>query len=100
MYDTIRITKEYEDFETLDKKGKIHPNEKDGIGRSPLIFAVDCEVPLDICKKLVEAGCDPNCTDDNGDTLLHYAVNLDNKEMENWLLNDIGMSKDVKNKEG
>ena len=100
MYDTIRITKEYDDFVTLVKNDRIKPNEKDGIGRSPLIFAVDIEVPIKICKQLVKAGCDPHCKDNNGDSLLHYAVNLDNEQLENWLLNDIGISRDVKNKQG
>jgi len=32
------------------KNKEIKPNEKDGIGRSALIFAADIEAPLDICK--------------------------------------------------
>ena len=45
-------------------------------------------------------GCNVNSRDDQGDSLLHYAVNMDNKELESWLLNEVGLSKDVKNKEG
>lgn len=83
------------------KSGKMQPDEKDGLGRSPLIFAVDCDLPLDDCKRLVEeCGCDANGSDENGDTLLHYALNLDNTALEKWLTEDLGISKDVKNKEG
>jgi len=85
----------------LVKLGKVRPSERDGIGRSPLIFAVDCECPLGTIKQLVnDCGCDVKTIDDNGDSLLHHAVNLDYKELENWLVDDIGMSKEIKNKQG
>ena len=48
----------------------------------------------------MELGCDINSIDDNGDTLLHYAVNLENKEFENWLINDMNFDKEVKNNDG
>ena len=52
------------------------------MGQCPLIFAMDCEFSVDVCKSLVqECECDVNTADDNGDTLLHYAVNLDNEEL-------------------
>jgi len=35
-----------------------------------------------------------------GDSLLHYAVNLENSELEQWLVEEMGLSKDVKNNEG
>jgi ankyrin repeat protein len=38
--------------------------------------------------------------DSSGDTLLHYAVNLDNEQMEKWLLEEVGIPKDVTNAEG
>ena len=54
-----------------------------------------------MCKKLVSLGkCDPFSKDEAGDTLLHYALNLDNEEIEKWLLQDIKMDKHVKNNDG
>ena len=59
--------------------GMLKPKEKCGLGQCPLIFAVDCGMSLSVCKKLVqEFGCDPNSFDESGDTLLHYALNLEN----------------------
>ena len=43
----------------------------------PLILAVDCGFDIDVLEKLIDEGCDPLTVDANGDTLLHYAVNLD-----------------------
>ena len=58
-------------------------------------------MPLSVCKTLVsDYGCDPKSADANGDTLLHYALNLENEELEEWLVDEVGISKDVTNKEG
>ena len=82
------------------KEGKLKSSEKDGKGMCPLIFAVDCSFDLEIIKELVELGCDPYSVDDNGDTLLHYAVSLENEEVEKWLLNEYKLKKDTKNNDG
>jgi ankyrin repeat protein len=82
IYEEIR---EKNDSSLLIKylqEGKIKSTEKDGIGMCPLIFAVDCCFDLDTIKTLVQLGCDPYTIDDNGDTLLHYAVSLENQEVE------------------
>ena len=69
------------------KSGKLKKNERDKLGLCPLLFAIDASFELEIIQKLVkEAGCDIKSTDAEGDTALHYAVNLDNKELENWLI--------------
>ena len=67
--------------------GKLKPNERDKLGLCPFLFAIDASFPLDIIQKLIkEGGCDIKSTDAEGDTALHYAVNLDNKELETWLV--------------
>tara|TARA_B110000285_G_scaffold206863_1_gene245771 strand:- start:70 stop:204 length:135 start_codon:yes stop_codon:yes gene_type:complete len=38
--------------------------------------------------------------DDGGDTILHYSVSLENKELENWLINEKNFDKEVKNNDG
>jgi ankyrin repeat protein len=40
--------------------GQIKLKERDGTGATPLIFAIDCGATVDVCKKLVKAGCDIN----------------------------------------
>lgn len=66
----------------------------------PLMFAVDCEFDIDLIRKLIDLGCSPYTVDDNGDTLLHYAVNLENKELEIMLLNEYKLSKEIENNDG
>jgi len=44
-------------------------------------------------------GCNLHSTDDNGDTALHYASYLENKEIMNWLIKK-GIDKDAKNNDG
>jgi len=67
---------------------------------SPLIFAADCSFEIGVIKQLVEMGCDPYSVDDNGDTLLHFAVNLDNKELETFLLEEFTFDKTIRNNDG
>jgi ankyrin repeat protein len=64
------------------------------------MFAVDCEFDITIIRKLIELGCSPYSVDDNGDTLLHYAINLDNKDLEDILVNEYRLSIDVENNDG
>ena len=73
------------------KSGKIQPSEQDKLGLNPLLFAIDASLDLDSIKKLVsEGGCDVRQTDAEGDSALHYAVNLDNKQLEKWLIETVG----------
>ena len=62
------------------------PHSRDGNGCCPLLFALDCDFSIEILEKLIDLGCDINSIDENGDTLLHYAINLENEPVETWLL--------------
>ena len=66
----------------------------------PLILAVDCGFELEFLDQLVELGCDPYTVDDSGDTLLHYSVNLEAKDVETWLIEKWHMCKEIKNNDG
>ena len=63
--------------------GKVKPTERDKLGLCPFLFAIDSSFDMDTIKKLVkDAGCNIKSTDAEGDTALHYAVNLERKELE------------------
>ena len=48
-----------------------------------------------------EGGCDPRSSDSLGDTALHYAVNLDSADIQEWLISREGEEiKEIKNKDG
>ena len=53
MYDEVRSKKDGAMLVQYLKSGKISPKERDGLGRCPLILAVDCEFGVDTCKQLV-----------------------------------------------
>ena len=82
------------------KSGKIKPSDRDGCKICPVLLAAECDFGSTIISELLELGCDINTVDSNGDTLLHYCVNMENKELENWLINDKHFDKGVKNNEG
>ena len=65
-----------------------------------MIFATDCDFSLDDIKELLEAGCDLYSKDNCGDTLLHYAVNMDNSELEKWLVEVKKFDTKIKNDDG
>ena len=60
----------------------IKPTEQDSLGLTPLLFACDCSFDTEVMKMLVKLGCDITQKDKNGDTLLHFARNLEDVEME------------------
>ena len=97
IYDEIRTNNDGDKLVDLVDKGKLKSEERDALGMCPLILAVDCGFELDTLEKLIDLGCDPYTVDDNGDTLLHYAVNLDNSEVEEWLINKYKVCKDIQN---
>ncbi len=82
--------------------GKLKPDERDKLGLCPFLFAIDASADLDIIRKLIkDGGCDIRSVDSEGDTALHYAVNLEDKELEKWLIDELGEEfKEVKNKSG
>ena len=82
IYEQIRVTKDSAKLVQLVKDGVVQTNERDGLGMCPLLFAVDCSFSIDVLKSLKECGCDINTVDSNGDTLLHYAINLDDGDLE------------------
>ena len=86
IYEQIRISNDSSRLVQLVKDGIVSTSERDGLGMCPLLFAVDCSFSLDVLKSLKESGCDINTVDSSGDTLLHYALNLENKELEQWIL--------------
>jgi ankyrin repeat protein len=82
------------------KDGKIKPSDRNGCHQCPILFGVECGFDKDIISQLLNLGCDINSVDDGGDTLLHYSVSLENKELENWLINEKKFDKEVKNNDG
>ena len=86
IYEEVRKSKQSQRLVQLVRDGTISTEERDGLGMCPLIFAVDCEFSLDVIKSLKESGCDIRTVDSNGDNILHYALNLDNEELEKWIL--------------
>lgn len=84
------------------KNGSLKPDERDKLGLCPFLFAIDASMDLDIIQKLVtDGGCDIESTDAEGDTALHYAVNLDNEELQQWLIEKVGEEfKEVRNSSG
>ena len=69
------------------------------MGQCPFLFGVDSEFEISILQKMIELGCDVNSRDSQGESALHYACYLDNKDIEKWLIEQ-GIPKDVKNDEG
>jgi acyl-CoA-binding protein len=101
LYEQIRKSKDGHRLVQLVAQRTIQPSERDGLGRCPLMFAIDSELGLETCKRLVsEAGCSTDTKDAQGDTLLHYAVNLESKDIEKWLLEEQGVDPSAKNSEG
>lgn len=67
-----------------DKRLGIEDRNKEGM--DPLILAVDCEFSVDTLAELVGLGCNVNNQDCIGRTALHYAVDLENKDIIKFLL--------------
>ena len=83
------------------RTGELKAGDRDGIGQCPMLFAIDSDIyNVKLLEELVELGCDVNSIDGQGDSCLHYACYLENKEIEKWLVDVKAISKDVKNKEG
>lgn len=68
------------------KDGMLSINDRNKEGMDPLILAVDCEFSLETLKKLIELGCSVTNADMQGRTALHYAVDLENAEIIQFLI--------------
>jgi ankyrin repeat protein len=79
----------------IQKVDNINGNSKDG---TPLMAAV-VKGHTEIAKALIGAGADPNLTDANGATALHYAVLFNNQELVSLLM-DANASAFMKNDGG
>lgn len=51
-----------------------------------MILAVDCEFSVATLKKLIALGCDVNSQDATGRSALHYAVDLENTQIIEFLI--------------
>ena len=82
--------------------GELKSDERDKLGLCPFLFAIDACLDLEIIKRLITEGqCDIYSTDTEGDTALHYAVNLDNSALQDWLIEQVGEEfKEIENNEG
>lgn len=86
IFKGIREDKNEEALRGLIKTGKMRPEDRNKEGMDPLIFAVDCEFSLETLEFLVQNGCSVKNSDDQGRTALHYAVDLENVEIINFLV--------------
>ena len=77
-------------------------DERDKLGRCPLLVAIDTDMKFDAIKRLVEeCNCDPKSTDASGDTTLHYAVNMGRDDIADYLVERCGDTlKSIKNDDG
>ena len=59
IYEKLRGNKDGEALLEMVLNGEIKPNERDGLGLCPFLFAIDAEMDLYIIQRLVkEGGCD------------------------------------------
>lgn len=102
IYEKLRKEKNGKGLLDMVVNRKIKPDERDKLGLCPFLFAIDAEMPLDIIKDLIKkGGCDIKSKCNEGDTALHYAVNLDNEELQNWLIEVGGQKiKEIENNDG
>ena len=100
IYEKIRNSKSSDELVKMVQNGQIKPSDRNGLGQCPLLFAGDCSFGISTCQALLDLGCDLNSADSNGDTLLHQAVALEDTDLEKWLVETKGMSKEIKNNDG
>ncbi len=63
-------------------------NFQNDLGQTALMIAcLNKELPIEIIQRLLDDGADPLITADDGSTALSYAINCDNHEVEQLLLN-------------
>ena len=102
VYEELCKTKDGSKLVRLVKHGRIKADERDKLGRCPLLMAIDTDMKLEVVKELIEGcNCDPKSADEAGDTALHYAVNMDRSDIQDYLLEKVGPQyKEMKNEDG
>ena len=68
-------------------------------GLTPFLLAVDCEFSIKTLKYLVDHRCDINAQEENGRTALHYALDLENKQLIKTLI-EMGADINIEDNEG
>jgi hypothetical protein len=99
LYQAIREDKDEENLIRLFEKGTLTPTTVNKEGLTPFLFAVDCEFSFKTIKYLLEHGCDINAQVDNGRTALHFALDLENKALLKFLI-DNGADINIEDYEG
>ena len=74
MYEEIRETKDGQKLVEMVRSGVITPDTVDKHGQTPLMQAVDMQLPLHTLRSLVELGCDVNAQNSEGEAALHQAM--------------------------
>jgi uncharacterized protein len=74
VYEEIRETKDWQKLVEMVSSGVITPYTVDKHGQTPLMQAVDMQLPLHTLRSLVELGCDLNAQNSEGETALHQAM--------------------------
>lgn len=102
IYDGLSKTKDGDSLIAEVKSGSIKVDERDKLGRCPLLVAIDTDMKLEVVKQLVEEhNCDPMSADASGDTTLHYAVNMSRDDIADYLVEKCGDAlKNMKNDDG
>ena len=102
IYDKLSKTKDGNSLVEHVKNGSIKVDERDKLGRCPLLVAIDTDMKFDVIKQLVEElNCDPKSADASGDTTLHYAVNMSRDDVADYLVDKCGDAlKEMKNDDG
>ncbi|ETW04734.1 hypothetical protein H310_03883 [Aphanomyces invadans] len=63
------------------------PDARDGLSRTPLHYAVECKVGLEMVSSLRKFKVDLNAADERGDTALHWAAHSGHQKLVNHLVN-------------
>ncbi|CDW85245.1 acyl-binding protein [Stylonychia lemnae] len=98
-YQMIREDKNESLLIQLLEEKRLDVNTKNKEGMDPLILAIDCEFTIETLQKLIKLGCSIKNSDTQGRTALHYAVDLENIELIQFLI-DNGADKNTKDHSG
>ncbi len=99
LYQGIRDDKNEEALIQVFEKGILTATSVNKEGLTPFLLAVDCEFSFKTLKYLLDHGCDINAQEENGRTALHYALDLENKDLIKFLIEN-GADINLEDKEG